>query len=292
MDDLDPRGRTIAIVGTGEMGAAVGSRLRVMGARVLTTLKGRSAASAQRVKRAGLEVVDDDDRLVHAAGFILSIVPPGEAAAVADRFRAVLGRTQRKPVFVECNAISPVTVRGIAESLASSGCPFIDAGIIGGPPPAGRVDKGPRFYASGAEGNRLVILRNYGLDIMIIDGPIGAASGLKMVYAGLTKGMIALGAAMMVGASRDGLASALRDELARSQPDLLAWLTPRVPDMFRKAYRWVDEMGQIAEFVGSAGAGAAIYEGAARLYAQVSADQEKYGDQSESRRAVRSFLGR
>jgi hypothetical protein len=127
---------------------------------------------------------------------------------------------------------------------------------------------------------------------MIIDGPIGAASGLKMAYAGLTKGMIALGAAMMVGASRDGLASALRDELARSQPDLLAWLTPRVPDMFRKAYRWVDEMGQIAEFVGSARAGAAIYEGAARLYAQVSADQEKYGDQSESRRAVRSFLGR
>ena len=61
--------------------------------------------------------------------------------------------------------------------------------------------------------------------------------------------------------------------------------------MFRKAYRWVDEMGEIAEFLGSAGAGATIYEGAARLYAQISADQERFGEQAESQRAVKTFLG-
>ena len=33
------------------------------GARVLTTLKGRSAASAERVRLAGIEVVDDDDAI-------------------------------------------------------------------------------------------------------------------------------------------------------------------------------------------------------------------------------------
>jgi 3-hydroxyisobutyrate dehydrogenase-like beta-hydroxyacid dehydrogenase len=262
-----------------------------MGARVLTTLKGRSAASAQRVKRAELEVIDDEDGLVCAAGFILSIVPPGQASAVADRFRAALGRALEKPVFVECNAISPPTVKRIAASLSPSECPFIDAGIIGGPPPPGRIDKGPRIYASGPESKLLLGLRKYGLDIVVIDGPIGAASGLKMAYAGLTKGMIALGAAVVFGASREGLASALHDELARSQPNLLSLLEARVPDMFRKAYRWVDEMGEIAEFLGSAGAGATIYEGAARLYAQISADQERFGEQAESQRAVKTFLG-
>lgn len=291
MNNSDHRERTIAVIGTGEMGAGVGARLREMGAQVLTTLRDRSAASAQRVKRAGLEVVDDDDELVRAAGFILSIVPPGQASAVADRFRAALCRAPEKPVFVECNAVSPPTVKRIAELLSSSGCPFIDAGIIGGPPAEGRIDKGPRIYASGTESNRLLALRKYGLDISVIDGPIGAASGLKMAYAGLTKGMIALGTAMMVGASRDGVLSGLRAELARSQPKLLSLLEARVPDMFRKAYRWVDEMDEIAQFLGSAGAGAAIYEGAARLYAQISADQERFGEQAESQRAVKRFLG-
>jgi L-threonate 2-dehydrogenase len=42
--------------------------------------------------------------------------------------------------------------------------------------------------------------------------------------------------------------------------------------MFPKAYRWVAEMEQIAEFIGDPATGAAIYEGAARLYEAISAD--------------------
>ena len=54
---------TVAIVGAGEMGAAVGRRLREAGARVVTSLAGRSAESVARVRDAGLEVVNDDDSL-------------------------------------------------------------------------------------------------------------------------------------------------------------------------------------------------------------------------------------
>ena len=102
---------TVAIVGAGEMGAAVGRRLREAGARVMTSLAGRSAESVARVRDAGLEVVNDDDSLVRDASFVLSIVPPGVAVEVAERLRGPLGRAQAKPVFVECNAISPATCR-------------------------------------------------------------------------------------------------------------------------------------------------------------------------------------
>ena len=61
-------------------------------------------------------------------------------------------------------------------------------------------------------------LAQYGLDIAVLDGPVGAASGLKLAYAGMTKGFIALAAAMVHAASREGLADALRAELARTQP--------------------------------------------------------------------------
>jgi len=40
-------------------------------------------------------------------------------------------------------------------------------------------------------------------------------------------------------AARDGLGDALRIELERTQPQLLARLEQYIPQMFPKAYRWV-----------------------------------------------------
>lgn len=291
MSDSERAPLSVAIIGAGEMGAAVGLRMRKTGARVITTLKGRSAASIDRASSAGLEAIDDDDALVRQADFILSIVPPHAALATAERFRAPLTDAQRKPVFVECNAISPATLRRIADSLDSTGCTFIDAGIIGGPPPAARLDKGPRFYASGADAHLMTRLRSYGLDVAIIDGPVGAASALKMSYAGLTKGLIALGTAMIGAATRDGLAAELRAELKRSQPEVLAWLGPKVPGMFHKAHRWVAEMEEIAEFIDGTGRGSEIYTGIARLYERIAADRENEGDNAQSLAALSRFFG-
>jgi putative dehydrogenase len=260
---------TVALVGAGEMGAAVGRRLHEAGARVTTSLAGRSADSVARVRDAALEVINDDDALLRDADFVLSIVPPGVAVEVAERFRAPLSRAHSKPVFVECNAISPATCRRVRDLLGTT--TFIDVGIIGGPPDAGTQDhaKGPRFYASGPDARRLTRLSQHGLDIAILDGPVGYASGLKLSYAGLTKGFTALCATMLAAAEREGLAAALRAELARSQPHFLARLDRAVPAMRPKAYRWVAEMRQIAEFVGAPADGATIYEGAALLYQRI-----------------------
>lgn len=260
---------TVAIVGAGEMGAAVGRRLREAGARVVTTVSGRSVDSVARVREAGFEIVDDDDSLVHGASFILSIVPPGVALEVAQRLRGPVSRADEPPVYVECNAISPATCRRICELFDTTN--FIDAGIIGGPPVAGTQDpaKGPRFYASGRDAYLLTRLANFGLDISVLDGPVGDASGLKLAYAGLTKGFTALCAAMLGAAEREGVVDALRAELARTQPNFLKHLDRFLPAMRPKAYRFVDEMRQIAEFVGNPDDGATIYEGAALLYRRI-----------------------
>ncbi len=263
---MSSKDNTIAIIGAGEMGAAVGRRMREAGARVITTLGGRGAASAERVQKAQLEVIEDDDHIAREAGFILSIVPPGVAQSVAERFRAAIERANEKPIFVECNAVSPATVRRIAETLAPSGCAFIDAGIIGGPP---RGSYNPRFYASGPQADVMTSLRQFGLDVAALDDKIGTASGLKMSYAGLTKGFIAIGAAMLAAASRNGLGPALKAELERSQPQTLEMLRTRVPAMFPKAYRWIAEMEEIAGFLESPEKGATIFEGAARLYERI-----------------------
>jgi L-threonate 2-dehydrogenase len=253
----------VAIIAPGAMGAAVGQRLRENGVRVLTSLADRSAESAARARRAGLEAVDDET-LASAAEIVLSIVPPAQALPLAERLQPVLLRAAPRPVYVDCNAVAPETVRRIAQCLGDAGCPFVDAGIIGGPPKPGAA--GPRFYVSGGEAHRLEMLRAGGLDIRVLDGPVGAASALKMSYAALTKGLTALGAAMMLGAVRGGVAEALRAELGGSQPALLAWLARQVPSMYPKAYRWVAEMEEIAAFLDEDPAARQMFLGAARLY--------------------------
>jgi putative dehydrogenase len=268
----------VAIIAPGAMGSGVGKRLVENGVEVRTSLAGRSAASTARAKAAGMQAASDEQVL--AVDFILSIVPPGDAVALAERFASGLRTTQRKPVYVDCNAVSPKTVARIAEVIADTGCRFVDAGIIGGPP---RPDyKGPAIYASGADAVRVADLRDFGLDVRVLDGPIGAASALKMSYAGITKGLTALGSAMLLAATRGGAAEALRNELAQSQPAVLAWLTRQVPGMYPKAYRWVAEMEEIAEFVGEDPAARLIFEGAARLYERLAADVASVGTETRS----------
>jgi L-threonate 2-dehydrogenase len=270
----------VAVVAAGEMGAGVGQRLVEKGARVLTSLDGRSKASAERVRRAGMAVAASDAALVAEADFVLSIVPPGAALALAERLMPALRAGKPDAVYVDCNAVAPKTAERVAAAVAPAGRAFVDGGIIGGPPKPG--GKSPRIYVSGEAAPRAKRLGDYGLDIRVMDGPIGAASGLKMGYASITKGFQALGATMMLGASAGGVAPALQKELAASEPMLFAWLVRRLPAMFPKAYRWVAEMEEIGAFMG--GPGQQIFEGAAGLYARIAASQENGAGEVETLR--------
>jgi putative dehydrogenase len=105
-----------------------------------------------------------------------------------------------------------------------------------------------------------------------IDGPVGAAAALKMSYSGISKGLTAIGAAMLLAASRSGSARSLHQELSESLPQLLSRFETGIPDMYPKAYRWVAEMREIAAFLQEDKAAAMIFEGAAQLYERLAAD--------------------
>ena len=79
---------TVAIIAPGNMGAAVARRLADNGVIVLTTLTGRSQASVARARDAGMKTVEERDLM--EADFLLSILPPGEALALAKRFAPLL----------------------------------------------------------------------------------------------------------------------------------------------------------------------------------------------------------
>jgi len=275
----------VAVIAPGAMGAAVGRRLTDHGLKVLTSLKGRSAETVKRAETARMVAASDEE--IAATDFILSILPPGDAVALAQRFVPALSASNSKPIYVDCNAIAPPTLERVAATIAPTGTPFVDAGIIGSPPKPD--DAGPRFYASGPHAPRFAALKDYGLDIRVLEGPLTAASALKMSYAGITKGTQALGAAMMLAATRGGSADALLAELKLSQPHLLPWLHRSLSVMPPKAYRWVAEMHEIANFVGEDPAAHELYTGAAHFYEEIARDFE--GDRKQVS-ALESFLNK
>jgi 3-hydroxyisobutyrate dehydrogenase-like beta-hydroxyacid dehydrogenase len=263
----------VAVIAPGMMGSAVAHRLTEKGLEVRTSLEGRGKDTLERARKAGMVGVSDAS--IAEADFVLSILPPGSALELAERLAPALRAAAKKPIYVDCNALDPATVRRIAAVVEATGAGFVDGGIIGPPPEP--ASKATRIYLSGPDAAKVAILEKFGLTMPIQEGPVGAASAMKMSYAGITKGFTALGAAMMLAATRAGTAEALKAEMSVSQPALYGWLTRAMPRMYSKAYRWVAEMEEIAAFVGEDPAAAKFYQGAAELYARIAKDFEGRG---------------
>jgi 3-hydroxyisobutyrate dehydrogenase-like beta-hydroxyacid dehydrogenase len=188
------------------------------------------------------------------------------------------------PIYVDCNAVSPPTKVVIGNAILKAGSPFVDVGIIGLPPKEGYS---PFLHASGPDAAKFGALSDFGIKVNVIEGPIGAASALKRSYAGITKGTTALGSMMMLAATRAGVADKLRGELERSHPAFVTNFQRAVPDMFDKAYRFVGEMEEIADFVGEDKQARQMYQAIADFYTRIAADHE---GKHEETGALAAFL--
>lgn len=258
----------IAVIGAGAMGSAVAARLVQRGARVLTLLEGRGPVTWSRAIAAGMEPATLPD--VAGADLILSIVPPDQAHAVVEQLAPALAAQSHRAPFLDCNALSPESKCALSERLAQMGCEMIDAGIIGPPPGSGGAE--PRFYLSGPGVERAQVLAELGVELRLLDGPVGAAAALKMCYAGINKGLTALTTAMLLAAERAGAGEALREEMAYSLPHLLVRARRSTPAMYPKAYRWAPEMREIAAFLIADAPAAMVFEGAARFFEERALD--------------------
>ncbi|MBI1737006.1 MAG: NAD(P)-dependent oxidoreductase [Candidatus Rokubacteria bacterium] len=251
---------TIGLLHPGEMGSAVGAAARAGGARVLWTSDGRSDATRARAQADGLEDAGTLARLVSASGTILSVCPPASAADVA-REVAALGF---RGIYVDANAVAPDTTREIGAIVAAAGATFVDGGIIGPPP---RQPGVARLYLSGSRAADVAaVFRGSLLEAIVLDGDIGAASAIKMAYAGWNKGSQALLLAIRAYALREGVDEALMAEWARSQPDVPRRSENAVTGNTRKAWRFVGEMDEIARSLDAAGLPGGFHEAAGEVY--------------------------
>ncbi len=275
----------IALISPGAMGSALAACLVAAGHEVLTSLAGRSGASRERAHEAGM--TDATDEELAACDIFLSVVPPAQAAPLAERFLPLFRAQPRKPLYVDANALNPASKKALAARLAEAGVDMVDGAIIG-PPPTGTARATTTFLSGPQAAAAGPILDVPGCGATVLEGDVGAASALKMCYGGINKGVVGLATALLLAAERHGAADALRAEMQRSMPDLFLRYGRQIPDMVPKAYRWVAEMEEIAAFLGEDDSvGERLFEGMAGLFAHVAADREgDGGDVAILQRAV------
>ncbi|HSK62002.1 MAG TPA: DUF1932 domain-containing protein [Actinomycetospora sp.] len=248
----------VGVVAPGAMGTALGACLAAGGHRVLTSLAGRSSDTVARAR----PVFTDTgtlDGLVAAVDVVLLVVPPGAARAAGGDLAAACTRTGARPLTVEMDAVAPATVAAIAAALPGD---LVD-GAISGPPPRPDAAAATRVCLSGARAGEVAALAAPGLRWVVLDGPVGAASAAKACTASVRKGHQALLAHALVTAQAHGVLEAVLADLRLDFP--AAGVAPAATAA-TKAWRFVDEMIEIAATQEDAGLTPALFEALAEVY--------------------------
>ena len=122
------------------------------------------------------------------------------------------------------------------------------------------------------------------LNIKHIANAIGPASGLKMCFASTTKGLTAIAIQSFTTAHKLGVLDELQGHLKDYSPKTGELAARGLVGMPPKAYRWVDEMKEIAAtFHTEAGFEDSIFNGASEIYRFVADDTDLGKEKTENR---------
>jgi hypothetical protein len=102
--------------------------------------------------------------------------------------------------------------------------------------------------------------------VLVLGDAVGAASALKMSYAAYTKGTTALLGAILALTEYEGVRESLMKEWGLSLPQLAESALTRVRQDTLKAWRFIEEMEQIAETFRSAGLPDDFHRAAAEIF--------------------------
>ena len=235
--------KRVGILSMGEMGFHWAKLLKSLGVEVLTYDKDRGEVSRKRGENAGATSMPSMAELVQSSELIVSIVVPSAAQRVAENVAKAVQEAGRKGLlFLDANAISPMTADAIAKVLVPAGVSFVDGCIIGS---AAKMGKGTIVYVSGPDASGLQALEDFHIPVKVLGPNTNQASAFKVVYAGLTKGLQGLFCELLMGARRFGLLNEVRAQYEESFPGLLDKVAPSIIGLRIHAGRRAEEMDEL-----------------------------------------------
>lgn len=257
----------VGILSIGEMGYHWARLLQEHGVEVLTSTRGRSEITQKRAENAGVKSVPLS-RLVSDVDLIVSIVVPSAARKIASQVGKALAKAGRKDcLYLDANAISPMTAETVGAILSQAGTAFVDGSIIGSAANLSRAV----VYVSGPRAEELIALKASGLNVEVLGPKAGQASAFKVVYAGLTKGLQALLTELLLGARKFDLLQEITRRYEESFPGLVGKVGGSIAALPVHAGRRAEEMRELGETFRHHGLKAVIAPATRKMLEQIAA---------------------
>ncbi len=242
--------KTVGLLYPGEMGAALSSLLRRRGTPVVTTVCGRSAATARRAAEGGAVVVGCLADVVRASDVVFSVIVPSAAEEVAHQYAELAHLAPAGAVFVDANSIAPDKAAAMARRLESRGRSFVDASING---LAKNLATSGTLFLSGPRAGEIERLFAGAVRVRVLGNAVGRASAMKMLLGGLSKGICALFAELALLAERQGMLEEMLDATATTYAGVAAVAERMLPTYARHAGRRATEMEELEATARAAG---------------------------------------
>ena len=247
----------IAFVGFGEAGMAFAAGLAATAAGF--DRKTDDPATAQR-KRAnfatlGVRGAAGNAAAVSGASLIVSLVTADQALAAAAETAASIAPGA---LYCDMNSVAPETKRAARDAIEARGGRYVDVAVMAPVHPAGRavplLVSGPHAAAAVAE------LERFGFAPRAIDGPVGAASAIKMIRSVMVKGLEALTGECLLAAEAAGVADEVFASFKRDWPgtDWLAKADYNLGRMMMHGLRRAAEMEEVVKTLDGLGTGSAM----------------------------------
>jgi 3-hydroxyisobutyrate dehydrogenase-like beta-hydroxyacid dehydrogenase len=194
---------TIGFIGFGEAGFTIGRGLRTAGVErlfaydIATDSADRGPLIRQRAEQAGATLVGGSADLAAACDILLSAVTCSSALDATQQTAPFL---RDHHVYVDLNSVSPETKREIEAVVTATGARFVEAAVMAPVAPYGH--RVPMLVGGAAARSFVDLMTPLGMRLEPLDGPTGQAAATKMCRSIVVKGLEALLAECVLGASR------------------------------------------------------------------------------------------
>lgn len=223
---------TVALLGLGEAGSAIGADLVAAGVRV----RGWDPDPARTVD--GVERAGSAEEAVAGADVVLSLNAGSVAVAAAQSVAGTLGAGQ---LYADLNTASPETKRQIAAAVAPSGAAFADVALLG--PVPGNGVRTPCLVSGGGAARFGEVFGELGMPVETLGPEPGEAATRKLLRSIFMKGLAAAVIESLAAAEAAGCAEWLRREIETALAAADARLVDRLIAGSRMhARRRADEM--------------------------------------------------
>jgi 3-hydroxyisobutyrate dehydrogenase-like beta-hydroxyacid dehydrogenase len=260
-------GPRIGFVGFGEAGFHIAGGLRGAGLGGIAAFDihadtpGRREIILRRAAEAETRLVGCNAELTAAADIVLSTVTSDQALAAAQQTASGLVPGQ---IYADLNSLSPALKQTIDRLISATGARFVEVAVMAPAPPYGH--KVPMLVGGAGAAEFIERMTPFGMRMEFTSEKVGEAAATKMCRSIVVKGMEALLAECVLGASRYGAEERVFHSLAGTFPglDWAEMATYMVGRVVVHGERRAREMEEVAETLRSIGIDPIMAEATAR----------------------------